>query len=253
MSVWDSRAGAGQPTPRTAGEALEAYARGRMAGKSPPDQAGMIAFLELVGRFCDEIAPDLLDPVTRRRLEKQAGDHPPRDILDARRLYPLLLPCARMYPFLIAASSGVTLVFSREIPRLAAWLVDQGLGEAGVVDRFEQGWALARADMERLVVLQLSLARVADVLRFARPDYAVVGHYLITEVSPQGLWVDGGEGAVGPVRVPRDCLGLFSPGQEASMAFFRGGAGWIPLACSLPYRTEEMAAMMDQARGWLTP
>lgn len=239
--------------PRTAAEALGAYAAFRVAGIPTEEEAGLDAFLELIGRYCDEVAPGLLDTVNRKRLEKSAGERPFREGLEAGRLMPLLLPCARMYPYMIAASPPVSRVFAREIPQLAAWLKREGLaGEAGL-NLFRTGWPEARADIEKLVHLQVAISRAADIIHFSRPEFMVVGHYRITEVTRLGLWVDSGDGPVGPVRLPGESLALFSADQEVSLAFFRGGAGWIPLASSLPIHTEQMEKLMEQARRSLHP
>ena len=115
----------------TAGEALARYATNRLAGCGEGETRGIAAALELVVQFLDQMGPELLDPLTRRRLER-GSPRAARDLLGAGCLARLLGPCSRLFPFSVLAGHGVLLRLLRRGP--AAGTV-AGRGRAGHGDR----------------------------------------------------------------------------------------------------------------------
>ena len=213
--------------------ALDVFARARLEVVAPESAPGVAPALGIVAAFCDEVAADLLDPVSRRRLQRSEG--PAREILPPQILIRLLGPCARLFPYQIVAGSGVIAAFLAEIPRLAAWLLRRGFVETGAADPFDAAWRRAGADLRRHRQLQQTLERAAAARRPPVGDAEiVVGRFFVDKRDERGLWVTADAGQRGPVHAPRPALDMFAGGQEASMAFERSLCGWSLLAACLP-------------------
>jgi hypothetical protein len=217
----------------TAADALEAYGKERLECCAERSQPGIESTLDIVATFCDEVAPALLDPLSRRRIERRAEGSatPARHLIDAGHLLRVLGPCVALFPFQIVAGLGVLEGFYGEMPRLARWL--QRRGASAGRDEFDAAWNEARPLLLRHADVQRSVEEA--LLRSSQHDgEIVVGRFLIEREEPIGIWVRADADERGPVRIPRAIRPLFGAGQELSMAFRRGAVGWTPLAAALP-------------------
>lgn len=235
---------------RSAGEAIAAYGESVLRGAHPDRCAGLETVLEVIARFCDEIAPEILDPLARRRVERAArgDDRTPRDLIAAERLPGLMAACGKLFPYQIVCSSGVITSFRTEMPRLVRWLARRGVASDEDLAVFERAWDGARANLARHVRLQESIERWSQPFQFIAEPEVRVGHYLIERVTPAGLWLRCEELRLGPVRLPGEAAALFTTGHEVTIAMHRSAMGWRPVAASLPCRQQEIDAIMAEAR-----
>lgn len=240
-----------EPAPGlTIADALEAYGSFRVPQCGPLETPGVEAVLGIVSSFCDEVLPDLLDPVTRHRCERgaQAAASEPRDVLGAPLLARALGPCARLLPYQVVAGSGVLAVFRDEVPRLARWLRRKGVFSTADEAAFFETWRAARPDLQQHLELQQAIE--ADLQRgFAVYEAELVqGHFEIERITPRGMFVNGGAAARGPVRFPERFAGLFEPGRCVSLVFRRALAGWRLVASALPYPENGLDALCGGGR-----
>ena len=235
---------------RSAGEAIAAYGERALRAADAERCIGLESVLEVIARFCDEVAPEILDPLARRRVERGArgDDLSPRDHIAAERLPRLMAACGRLFPYQIVCSSGVITCFRSELPRLVRWLAERGVASREDLAAFERAWSCARANLARHIRLQESIERWSKPFQFIADPDVRVGHYLIERVTPAGLWLRCEELRLGPVRLPGDAAALFTAGEEVTIAMHRSAMGWRPLAASLPCRPHEIDAIMDEAR-----
>ncbi len=232
--------------PRTAAEALEAFGRARLTSSADCEQAGIESALDVVGSFCDEVAPLLLDPLAQRRLARQVagGRTEARELLDPVQLLRILGPCAALFPYQIVAGSGVLDAFRAELPRLARWLVERGVGRQAAPALFEAQWRAALPGLERHRTLQREIEQAFGSGPLDTNEL-VIGRFLVEEVEPLGLVVRADGEARGPVRVPPRARGTFTVGQEVSLAFRRGGIGWVLVAAGLPCTAGGLDALLQ--------
>jgi hypothetical protein len=219
--------------PGTAADALEAYGKERLARCAECFQPGLESTLDIVATFCDEVAPALLDPLSRRRIERRAEGTgaPARRLLDAGHLWRVLGPCATLFPYQIVAGLGVLEGFQEEMPRLAHWLEQHGLADGCAP--FAESWAAARPQLLRHAEIQRDIEEV--LARSSLVDgEIVVGRFLIEREDAVGIWVRADADVRGPVRMPRRTRRFYGSGQEVSLAFRRAAVGWTPLAAALP-------------------
>lgn len=233
--------------PVTAGEALARYATARLARAGEGETRGISAALELVVQFLDQMGPDLLDPLTRRRLQR-GSPRAARDLLDAGGLVRLMGPCVRVFPFSVLAGHGVLSAFATEVPRLVRWLAEAGLARPADLAPFRDHFRLARAALARHERLQAAVELASSPFLFADAELVSVGHYLIEQVQGRALAVRAEEVRLEPVRCPAGFEGEFRAGQSISLALLRGGVGFVPLAMNLPATQQEFDALVVQVR-----
>jgi len=231
----------------TAGEALARYATNRLAGCNEGETRGIAAALELVVQFLDQMGPELLDPLTRRRLER-GSPRAARDLLGAGCLARLLGPCSRLFPFSVLAGHGVLCAFAAEAPRLVRWLGAEGLATSTDLALFRGHFRCARAALDRHERLQAAVDLASSPFLYASHDDMNVGHYLVESVSGQVLAVRANDVRLEPVRCPVGFEGAFRPGQSVSLALLRSGVGFVPLAMNLPATPEEFETLVGRAR-----
>ena len=236
------------PREASCADALEAFAAARAERLDEFGRAGLLAAIEIIGSFVDEVAPDLLDDVSRRRLARRAGSGPPRGALDARRLAPLLAGCGRCFPFQIVAGAGVVASFRAETPRLVQWLRANGHADDEGVARFAGGWAAAEPDLARHAALQSRIEDDLDQPWRALGEETIVGRFKVARVGPLGMWLDAGSGPRGPVRLPPATEGIFAAGLEVSAAFARCPLGFALLAAALPCPPGHVDALFETIR-----
>ncbi len=234
-----------EAAPRTAAEALEAFGRARLVSSSEAEHVGIESALDVVGSFCDEIAPLLLDPLAQRRLERQTHGActAARELLDPLQLLRTLGPCAALFPYQIVAGSGVLDAFRAELPRLARWLVERGVGGSAAPGLFDAQWRAALPALGRHRTLQGEIEQASGSGPLADHEM-VIGRFFVEDVEPLGMWVRADGETRGPVRLPPRARGAFSAGQEVSLAFRRGGIGWMLLAAGLPCVAGGLDAMV---------
>jgi len=231
----------------TAGEALARFATERLAEAGESETRGVSAALELVVQFLDQMAPELLDPLTRRRLER-GSPRTARDLLDAGGLVRLLGPCSRIFPFSVLAGHGVLRAFAVEAPRLVRWLVAEGLATPSDLVLFRGHFRCARAALARHERLQAAVELASSPFLFTEVELASVGHYLIERVRGRALAVRANEVRLEPVRCPVGFEDEFRPGQSVSLALMRGGVGFVPLAMNLPATQADFEALVARVR-----
>ena len=231
----------------TAGEALARFATERLAESGESETRGVSAALELVVQFLDQVGPELLDPLTRRRLER-GSPRTARDLLDAGGLARLLGPCSRVFPFSVLAGHGVLCAFASEAPRLVRWLAAKGLATSSDLALFRGHFRCARAALARHERLQAAVELASSPFLFCESDEVSVGHYLVERVVGRALAVRANEVRIEPVRCPVGFEGEFRPGQSVSLALLRGGVGFVPLAMNLPATREEFEALVGRVR-----
>jgi hypothetical protein len=243
----------GKPSPNTgehtvtAGEALARFATERLGRSGEGEARGISAALELVVQFLDQMGAELLDPLTRRRLQR-GRPRSARDMLDARSLARLLGPCSRLLPFSVLAGHGVLRTFAEEAPRLARWLVAEGLAARGDLALFRGHFRCAQAALARHEQLQAAVELASSPFVFPDAELVTVGHYFVERVRGRALSVRAEAVRLEPVHCPVGFEGGFRAGQSVSLALLRGGVGFIPLAMNLPTTQEEFAALVERAR-----
>jgi len=233
--------------PETAAAALERYAGIRLARSGESGSRGVTAALELVAQFVDQMAPELLDALTRRRLSRRES-LPPRDLLDPSALLRLLGPSALLFPYSILAGGGVLRAFSSEVPRLARWLLAQWPESRVESPLFSSYWRRARGPLRRHALLQAAVETMSTPFLLTGPDEISVGHYLIEEAHPGRLAVRAGETRIDPVRYPVRFAAEFRAGDSVSLALLRTGVGYLPLAINLPLSQETFDALLEESR-----
>lgn len=233
--------------PATAAAALERYGEIRLAGSSDAEARGVTAALELIAQFVDQMAPELLDPLTRRRLARREH-RPPRDLLDPSALLRLLGPSALLFPYCILAGGGVLRAFSLEVPRLARWLRAQWPEPRAERAQFRVLWERARGPLRRHARLQAAAEALSSPLLLAEPDEISIGHYLIEEVHPERLAVRAEEVRLAPVRYPASFAEEFREGDSVSLALLRSAIGYLPLAINLPLSHASFDRLLEASR-----
>lgn len=238
----DSKARRGGVKVTTTGDAIAQYASERLPTCEATWSVGVESVLEIVASFCDELGPELVDALARRRLRGRLHDPEfrARDALGADALFRLLAPCVRLFPFQIVAGAGILTIFRDEIPRLARWLGDEGFARDEDRPAFETAWAEALPDIARHTRLQLALERAVGAVHVPPPDL-LVGRFDVVECAAGALVVSNREQRCGPIRVPRSVERCYSPNDEVSLALHRSVAGWRILASSLPCGEGELA------------
>jgi hypothetical protein len=233
--------------PVTAGESLARYATERLADSGESETRGISAALELIVQFLDQMGPELLDPLTRRRIER-GSPRMARDLLDAGGLARLLGPCSRIFPFSVLAGHGVLCAFASEAPRLVRWLVAEGLATSRDLALFRGHFGRARATLARHERLQAAVELASSPFLFKEAGELSVGHYLVERVAGRALAVRANDSLLEPVRCPPGFEGEFRPGQSVSLALLRGGVGFVPLAMNLPATQGEFEALVGRVR-----
>lgn len=222
-------------TPVTIAEALGDYGQIHLPRREPPRAVALESALHVIAQFCDDVLPGLLDPVTRHRFERcAASDEPPRDRLEAGLLGRALASCARLLPYHVVAGSGVLEAFHAEAPRLVRWFARRRVIPAADARAFDMGWPEACERLGQQVRLQRAIeAELLNALAVFDGN-VVEGHFLIERAGPRGIWVNGGSGTRGPVRVPAAYGELLAPGRDVSLAFCRAVSGWLLVGSALP-------------------
>ncbi|MCU0231843.1 MAG: hypothetical protein MUC67_10775 [Acidobacteria bacterium] len=231
----------------TAGEALARFATERLEASDQQEGCGVTAALELIVQFVDQMGPELLDPMTRRRLER-GRPRAARDLLDAGGLARLIGPCARVLPYSVLAGHGVLSAFAAEAPRLVRWLAAQGLAAEPDLALFRAHFHRARPALARHERLQAAVELASSPFVLADTDEVSVGHYLVEEVRGRALAVSANDQRLEPVRCPAGFEGVFCAGQSVSLALLRGAIGFVPLAMNLPATRQEFDVLLGKLR-----
>lgn len=231
----------------TAGEALSRYASERLDASDEGEGRGISAALELVVQFLDQLGPELVDPLTRKRLER-GRPRAARDLLDGGSLARLMGPCARVLPYSVLAGHGVISAFSAEVPRLVRWLSAAGLASERDRELFRAHFRSARPVLARHERLQAAVELASSPFLLADDDAVSVGHYLVEHVRGRALAVRANELRLEPVRCPAGFEGEFRAGQSVSLALLRGAVGWVPLAMNLPATREQFDVLLGCLR-----
>jgi hypothetical protein len=237
-------------TPRTVGEALEAYANQRLGRVGPEREPGVQVALEVLAAFFhDEHAALVAGSQAPERTDGLCTTQ-----LPARCLLHGVHASAHLFPYSCVVSAGVIGCFAAEVRSIASWSLSAGLCPPAGLEQFRAGFREALGGLRVHRELQVALELAHLPFAVAVDGTLVQGRFLVEGIDPLGVRVGVPHKSERyRVRLPGAVRRLFRPGQAVSLAMAERALGWSPVGASLPADPDWIERRIDQLQAMRWP